>query len=295
MAVDEKILNCYYPGEKFPAISITGSNCALNCKHCGQHYLQNMLSAETPEKLKDICLKLSENGANGALLSGGCDEHGAVRFDNFVNVISDLKSETDLILNIHTGLITDPSLMEQLAKAGVDVASVDVVGDNDTIRQIYGLERSLKDYENGLRILIESGISCIVPHICIGQHFGELKGELKAIEILKNLHEEYSEFPNRIVFIVFIPTRDTDMEDVGAPSINDIGTVIENARAVFPEIPIILGCMRPKTTDEDRNIEIAGIKAGVNGIVLPSKKTLEFAELQGYKLNKYETCCAINR
>jgi uncharacterized radical SAM superfamily protein len=254
-----------------------------------------MLSAETPEKLKDICLKLSENGANGALLSGGCDEHGAVRFDNFVNVISDLKSETDLILNIHTGLITDPSLMEQLAKAGVDVASVDVVGDNDTIRQIYGLERSLKDYENGLRILIESGISCIVPHICIGQHFGELKGELKAIEILKNLHEEYSEFPNRIVFIVFIPTRDTDMEDVGAPSINDIGTVIENARAVFPEIPIILGCMRPKTTDEDRNIEIAGIKAGVNGIVLPSKKTLEFAELQGYKLNKYETCCAINR
>lgn len=295
MAVDGKILNCYYPGEKFPAISITGSNCALNCKHCGQHYLKNMLSAETPEKLKDIGLKLSENGANGALLSGGCDENGAVRFDNFINVISDLKSETDLILNIHTGLITDPSLMKQLAKAGIDVASVDVVGDNDTIRQIYGLEKSVEDYEIGLRILIESGISCIVPHICIGQYFGKLKGEFNAIEILKNLHEEYGEFPDKIVFIVFIPTRDTLMQDAGAPSINDISTVIENARTVFPDISIILGCMRPKTTDEDRNIEIACLEAGVNGIVLPSKKTLEFAELQGYKLNKYETCCAINR
>ena len=85
------------------------------------------------------------------------------------------------------------------------------------------------------------------------------------------------------------------MQDLGAPLINDVSAVIKNARTVFPDISIILGCMRPKTTNEDRMVEIASLKAGVNGIVLPSKKTLEFAELQGYKLNKYETCCAINR
>jgi len=295
MAVNNKVLNCYYPGDKFPAISITGSECSLNCKHCGQHYLKNMTAANTPGKLKDFCLTLESNGVNGVLLSGGCDENGAVKFDEFVDVISDLKSETDLIINIHTGLVTDGTIMQQLANAGVDVASVDLVGDTETIRQIYGIERSVEDYENGLKLLIESGIPSIVPHICIGQHFGELKGEMKAVEIIEKLHKKYDNFPSKIVFIIFIPTRGTEMENEDAPSIIDISAVIKKTRSAFPETPIILGCMRPKRTELDREIEFAALNAGVNGVVLPSKRTIEFAREQGYEIKKYETCCAINR
>ena len=35
-------LKIYNPGRKFPAISITGSYCALQCSHCNMKYLKSM-------------------------------------------------------------------------------------------------------------------------------------------------------------------------------------------------------------------------------------------------------------
>ena len=42
-------------------------------------------------------------------------------------------------------------------------------------------------------------------------------------------------------------------------------------------------------------LELESIKLGVNGIVLPSRNTIEYAKSNGYRINNYETCCAINR
>ena len=36
------LLKIYNPTKKFPAISITGSECALNCEHCNKKYLKGM-------------------------------------------------------------------------------------------------------------------------------------------------------------------------------------------------------------------------------------------------------------
>jgi uncharacterized radical SAM superfamily protein len=295
MDMIEKVLNCYFPGDKFPAVSITGSDCFLNCQHCGQHYLKNMLRAETPGKLKEICMDLSKKGANGLLLSGGSDENGSVRFDNFVDVISEIKSKTELQLNIHTGLISDNDIIKKLAASGVDVASFDLVGDTETIREIYGLDRNIKDYENGLKLIYESGIPNVVPHICIGLYHGKLKGELNALDIINKLKNDLDFVPSKIVFIIFIPTKGTVMQDAPVPETDEILKVIRNARSLFPRQELILGCMRPKKDRFQRLIEIECINAGVNGIVLPSRKTIEYVKNKGYRINKNETCCAVNR
>lgn len=293
MALVSKELNCYYPGEKFPAISITGDECALNCKHCGHHYLKSMQIANTPEQLKSLSNKLARKGANGILISGGCDTNGSVPLENFIDTIAAIKTETNLIVNVHTGLIDNMRTAQGLANAGVDVASVDIVADKDTIQYIYGLDKTPDDYRQTLKSLFEAGIPNIVPHICIGLHNGELKGEFRAIEMLNDLNSKNHFKASAIVFIVFIPTQSTPLQDLSPPAITDVTNVLKQARSTFAGTPILLGCMRPKTTKEERMLELESIKLGVNGIVLPSRNTIEYAKSNGYAINNYETCCAI--
>ena len=295
MVIDPKLISFYHPGDKFPSISITGTHCVLNCKHCNHFYLKNMIPAETPKKFKKVCLDLAEKGAEGALLSGGSDEHGTVRFDNFVNVIEEIKSKTSLQLNLHTGLVTSMDIIAKLAQAGVDVVSLDIVGDNDTIQDIYSLDKKTQDYANSMKFILKSGISNIVPHICIGLHYGEIKGEFNALKIIRDLREEYGYVPSKLIFIILIPTRGTMMQDVKVPETEKIVEVITTARQLFPEPELVLGCMRPKTTKKQRMIEIEAIKAGVNGIVLPSASTIEYAVKNGYRTEEITACCAVNR
>ncbi len=289
----QKVLNCYYPGDKFPTISITGNECALNCKHCGHHYLTNMHVAKRPEQLKLLCENLARKGANGILISGGCDANGAVPLGNFIETISAIKSETNLIINVHTGLIDDIRTAQALAEAGVDGVSVDIVADTATIHEIYGLAKTPEHYRQTLKLLFEAGVTNIVPHICIGLHYGKLRGEFKAIEMLNDLRSKNLCNPSAIVFIVFIPTQSTALQDISPPAITDVTNVLKQARSTFADTSILLGCMRPKTTQEERMLELESIKLGVNGIVLPSRNTIEYAKSKGYTINNYETCCAI--
>ena len=43
---------------KYPAISITGNECALKCDHCQGKILDSMVQASTPEKLVEQCLEI---------------------------------------------------------------------------------------------------------------------------------------------------------------------------------------------------------------------------------------------
>ena len=61
---------------KYPAISITGSQCALSCDHCQGKILEGMISAGTSGPLIEKCIDLANRGAQGVLISGGCDEEG---------------------------------------------------------------------------------------------------------------------------------------------------------------------------------------------------------------------------
>ena len=80
-----------------------------------------------------------EGGGTGVLLSGGCNPVGRVDFSGFHDTIRDIKYETGLILNIHTGLV-DTAESAALVDAGVDVISFDMVGSTETIHRVYGTD-----------------------------------------------------------------------------------------------------------------------------------------------------------
>ena len=63
-----------------------------------------------------------------------------------------------------------------------------------------------------------------------------------------------------------------------------VNYAIENTDA-----EIIIGCMRERGRAE---LEIESIKHGVEGIVIPSKRTKSWAEKR-YDVQEHRTCCAV--
>ncbi len=67
----------------FIPVSITGTQCALDCDHCKGQLLKHMKSASNPESLFQICADLAKKNAKGVLVSGGCDSAGKVPLTDF--------------------------------------------------------------------------------------------------------------------------------------------------------------------------------------------------------------------
>jgi uncharacterized radical SAM superfamily protein len=267
----------------FPTISVTGRGCALKCKHCGGKVLETMYSATTPEELFDLCSKLKHEGALGCLISGGCLPNGSVPLENFVDVIGRVKRGLGLTIFVHTGVI-DFSMAKRLKEAGVDAALIDIIGSDETIREIYNLKITTKDYENSLKALSEACIA-FVPHVIVGLHYGRLKGELHALKVISK-HK-----PSAVVIIAFMPIRGTEMEKVEPPKPMDIARVIATARLIFPKTPIVLGCMRPKGRHRVET-DVLAVKAGVNAIAFPTEEAIKFIESQGYETTFSSFCCS---
>ncbi len=279
----DPILWASYPNPKFSTVSITGKRCALNCKHCGGYYLRHMIPCTTPNSLYETCLNLAANGTRGILISGGYNGGGWVPLEGFLETIADIKRETGLFLNVHTGLLP-PETARGLGDAGVDMASFDMIGSDETIELVLGIKRRAKDYERALRTLTRY-IPHVVPHICIGLHGGGIKGERRALKMIKGI-----DIP-ALVFLVIIPTRGTPFEKVKPPSPAEVGKLIAEARLKFPDIPLALGCMRPK--DDRVETELQAIGAGIDRIVIPTAETLKTARMMGLKIRKFGACCAV--
>ena len=267
----------------FTTLSVTGKGCALNCKHCGGKVLETMYAASTPEKLFNLCSQLKRKRALGCLISGGCLPNGSVPLEKFVDVIERVKRELDLTVFVHTGII-DFDMAKKLGNAGIDAALIDIVGSDETIKEIYNLDVTAKDYENSLKALHEVGI-VFVPHVIVGLHYGKLKGEFHALKMISQCK------PSALVIIAFMPIHETEMETVEPPKPADIAKSITVARLMFPQTPLVLGCMRPKGKHR-RETDILAIKAGVNAIAFPSEEAIKFAENQGYGVSFSSFCCS---
>jgi uncharacterized radical SAM superfamily protein len=277
-------ISLFTPSERFPSISITGRQCKLNCQHCGGRYLRHMKHITRPDQLISFCQKLAANQGLGCLVSGGCDASGRVPLAPFLPALREIKQSTSLFINVHTGFLTDNDA-QQLAKTGIDCASVDVVGDNATIHKIYGLTgRSTQDYRATLQALKTNNIS-VSPHICVGLQFGKLAGELNALHIIQETVE-----PSAIVIIALVPSQKTPMETTPPPSNYDIARICAITRALFPKTEIALGCMRPRGRAR-REMEQLAIEAGVTRIAVPTQTTLKYLKENGYKISVNHTCC----
>lgn len=107
-----------YP-EATEAISLTGKHCALDCAHCGGHYLEGMKTVDEVG-----------TSAKSCLISGGCDPNGKVPFSSQLPFIQKMKQARRL--NFHVGLVNEQEIeiLSQLA----DVVSFDFVADDETIQ-----------------------------------------------------------------------------------------------------------------------------------------------------------------
>jgi uncharacterized radical SAM superfamily protein len=287
-SVDKTIIY-FHPGKKFPAISLTGSTCKLSCAHCGGKYLNHMKYVKSPTELKEFCFKLDKQRANGVLLSGGCDHRGHVMFDKYLEAISEIKSKTKLMINLHTGIITEKEALD-IVKSGIDVVSIDIIGNRETINQVYGLQHSPEDYLSTIKALKSAGIKMVVPHVCVGLHFGKILGEYNALDMISEIE------PKKIVFIVLIPTRGTGMANIKPPKISEVVKLIEYANRKCPITSLYLGCMRPKSKkfrEYNQKLELALLDVGIDGIVLPSKNTVKSVNGKGIETRLYNRCCAI--
>jgi len=267
----------------FPSVSITGSSCTLKCKHCNGKVLNTMFPAPSPKELFELCRELKEKGAIGCLISGGCLPNGSVPLDEFVDSIAKVKKELGLTIVVHTGVI-ELSTAKKLKKAGIDAALIDIIGSDQTIREVYRLDISIENYNRSLEALHKSGIP-FVPHLLVGLHYGKLKGELQALKMISN----YS--PSAIIMIGFMPIHGTPMEKVKPPNPEDIAKVLVTAKLMMPKIPIALGCMRPK--GKHRTItDTLAVKAGVDAIAFPDEKAIQIAESLRLKFSFSPICCS---
>jgi len=267
----------------FPTISITGRGCSLRCKHCGGRVLDTMYPVTTPDELFELCMKLEREGALGCLISGGCLPNGSVPVKKFVDVFAKIKRELNLTVLVHTGII-DFQTARDLKKSGVETALIDIIGSNETISEIYKLNVTVADYGVSLKALSESGMA-FVPHVIVGLHYGKLKGELKALEMIA----QYK--PSALVIIAFMPIHGTEMASIEPPIPVDIAKVIAVARLMFPKTPLVLGCMRPKGKHRVET-DVLALKAGVNAIAFPTEGAIRLAEEKGYKVLFSSLCCS---
>jgi len=267
----------------FPTISVTGTSCTLKCKHCGGKVLETMHSALSPLELFDLCAKLKKNGAHGCLISGGCLSNGSVPLTGFIDVLNKIKNNLGLTVFVHTGIISLETATS-LKKAGVDAALIDIIGSDETIAKVYNLKCSLRAYAESLKALNKSELP-FVPHVIVGLNEGRLDGELEALKMISQVK------PSAIVVIAFMPIRETDMAKTHPPIPTDIAKVVALARFMFPETPLLLGCMRPKGTSRGVT-DVLALKAGVDGIAFPSEEGIKYAEKKGFGVSFSSYCCA---
>lgn len=270
--------------QNFPAISVTGKSCQLNCEHCKKSLLESMIPATNPEELFVQCQKIKQAGGQGCLISGGSQKEGSVPLAEFAPSIKRVKKELGLKVVVHTGLIS-PTLAKKLGEAQIDAAMLDILGSEETINDVYHLNCNVESFRQSLFALQQNHIPT-VPHIVVGIHYGKLKGEETAVKLIAETN------PTAIVIVALKPLKNTSMEKVKPPSPSDISRVILSCRLLMPNKPILLGCARPGGTHRIRTDALA-IKAGVNGIAYPSEEALKTATKAGLKTVFREECCSL--
>lgn len=251
-------------------ISLTGTACALNCAHCGGHYLKHMTpiwKAKTPK-------------ATSCLISGGCDAQGRVPVTEHLEQIAAWRDGRRL--NWHVGFVNEEDV--QAIAPFVDMISFDFVGDDETIREVYGLAKSVADYATCYQLLRR--YLPVTPHITIGLRGGELGHELPALELLSQLGVD------SLVLLVFIPTPGTRYANRRPPAISAVLDVLIEARLKLPHVPLWLGCMRPHGSYR-QELDPLAVRAGMNKIVSPAPEAVRLARELGLTVHYGRECCAL--
>jgi uncharacterized radical SAM superfamily protein len=276
------MFSCNGTSGKYPALSVTGSECALQCEHCRAKILSPMTQVTEPDLLVKRCVQLEKNGNLGVLISGGCDEEGRLPWGKFIPALHEVKIKTGLKVSIHSGFVDDATAL-RLRGAGVDQVLIDIIGDDETYRRIYHLDSGVARLIASLEAL-ESARLSIVPHIVCGIFDGKIRAEMEAIDIVSKFHTEL------LVMVSLMRVPDTPMWGVDPPPAEAVAELIARARLKMPGPQISLGCARQRG---DNAIEVLAIDAGINRLALPSEAAVNRARYYGMEVKYQKTCCSV--
>jgi lipoyl synthase len=269
----------------FPAFSVTAGGCALMCDHCQAKILEPMIPAVSPEaldrKVRDL---IAQQDLQGFLLSGGSNRRNEIRYERYYPVVEKLKREfPHLKIAIHSALL-DEARAKSMEAAGVDTAMMDVIGANETIAEVYHLDRTVEEFETTLAALCATSME-VVPHIVIGLHYGRILGEPDALDIVSR-HRIHS-----LVLVVVMPFY-AKPGTFKTPETAEVGRIFLEARRRLPDRQVLLGCARPPGMHR-RVTDAYAVAAGLDGIAFPADGTLAVANAIGRPALQEHACCSI--
>lgn len=270
----------------FPAFSVTGGACALDCDHCQSRILEPMIPATTPDmldaKVRDLVLL---QNLQGFLLSGGSNRRNEIKYEKYYPVIERLKRDFPYLrIAIHSALL-DEARARQMESAGVDTAMMDVIGADATIREVYHLDRPVADFEATLAALTSTRME-VVPHIVVGLHYGRILGEANALSIC-------ARYPIHALVLVVVMPFYARPGTFATPSTGDVGRIFLEARQRLPDRAINLGCARPPGMHK-RVTDAYAVMAGLDGIAFPADGAVAVARVIGRDVEQAHACCSIS-
>jgi len=269
---------------RFLPVSVTGSACALSCDHCQAKVLEGMVSVRADQDLFALAARLHEQGSEGLLVSGGSTRTGGVPLLPHLRHIPRIRAELGMKVIVHSGVVS-PQLAAGLAEAGVDGVMLDIIGADETLRDVYHLDLTVADMDRSLRLLSDQGLR-IIPHIVLGLHYGQFLGEHRALEMLTS-------YPvSTLILVVLVPLVGTPMAHIPPPPVDQVTDFFGTARLAAPATTINLGCARPLGAAKTE-LDQAAIDLGLNGIAYPADGAISYARSRGLTPRLYEYCCSL--
>ncbi|HVZ51118.1 MAG TPA: radical SAM protein, partial [Pseudolabrys sp.] len=167
-----------------------------------------------------------------------------------------------------------------------DVAMLDVIGAQETIRDVYHLDRPVADFETTLAALSATKMD-VVPHIVIGLHYGRLLGEENALDIVAR-HRV-----SALILVVVSPIYAPADKPFATISTDDVAKVLVAARQRITNAPVQLGCIRPAGRHK-MITDAYAVMAGFDGIAYPAQGIVALAQAIGRPVEQEHACCSIS-
>lgn len=270
--------------KRFLPVSVTGSACALSCDHCQSKVLEGMISVKADEDLFALAERLKAQGSEGLLVSGGSTRSGGVPLLPHLRHVPRIREELGMKVIVHSGVVS-PELAAGLADAGVDGVMLDIIGADETIRDVYHLDLTVADFDRALGLLAEQELR-IIPHIVMGLHYGQFLGEYRALDIITR-HPV-----STIILVALMPLVGTPMAHIPPPPVEEMTEFFRATRLAAPDTTVNLGCARPLGKAKEE-LDQAAVDLGLNGIAYPAEGAIAYAESRGLEPRLYEYCCSL--
>jgi hypothetical protein len=223
-------------------------------------------------------------GLQGFLLSGGSNKRNEIKYERYFPVLERLKRDfPHLKIAVHSALL-DERRAKLMESAGIDTAMMDVIGSQETIRQVYHLDRPVADFEATLAALCSTSME-VVPHIVVGLHHGRILGEAAALDICAR-HPIQS-----LVLVVVMPFY-ARPGTFATPATADVGRIFLDARRRMGSKQVLLGCARPPGLHK-RVTDAYAVMAGLDGIAFPADGAVAVSRAIGRPFEQQHACCSI--